>query len=172
LNLQGFNFHNSKLNGAAFIDCDLSNAEFDGCNFKDTFISNSILTGASLTDATLESIRLGKRTVFDQKEIAEFFFEKTQVSMRGAMTPCQGAINLKRVFEKLTRRGKGNKVQTNFITNTKLGGGAQAADLMKVAGSRGYFDYVDTRVKIKISLFDEVLSFVNDTRTASPNVRK
>src|SRR5205807_4622259 len=173
LNLADFSFHNSKLISAEFKSCNLSRAEFDGCDFKETFFSNdSVLVGASIKDAALESIRLDNRQVYDQKEIQKFFFDRTQIPQNEIHSPCQAAVNLRKVLEKLVRRGKGFKIPTNFVANTKLGGGTQAANIVGAEIKQGYLTQEGVRIKVRINLYEEVAKFVRNFGDVTPSLRE
>jgi hypothetical protein len=163
LNLPQADFQSSKLHSASFENCDLTLSKLNGCIFRETFISDTTkLNGAAVRGAVLESIRTDRKFLSEQKEIATFFYERTLIPQSENKGPCQAAINLKRIFEKLLRKGKGYKMPRTFLLNTKCGGGMEANKIIEELVRNDYFIAVDEYLRIPVKEYDSVAAYVGD----------
>ena len=159
LSLNQYDFSHSRLDATCFNDCNLKNANFNGCYFKNTaFKNNSDLSGATIKGAILESIEDEGKGYYDQKEIAKYFYKKTQITLERS-EPCQSTINLKRILSKLVRKGRGFKIPTKFISMTKCGGGITAEKCVKEAIRQGILYEEGEYIRIKNTYFDDVENF-------------
>jgi len=164
LNMEGFQFQNSDLTNSEFLNCKLKNSNFNNCYLKNTlFDSPSDLTGATTKGATFVFMRVGIRTIDDQKRISEYFYERTQVppEHRG---PCQAAINLTRILDKIVKKGRGFEVPKKFLIQTKCGGGIPASKCLETCIKNDLISESDERVKIKVKLFEDVERFVENRK--------
>jgi hypothetical protein len=134
------------------------------CYFKNTsFDILTDLTGATTKGATFVFIRVGPRTIDDQKRISEYFYERTQVppEHRG---PCQAAINLTRILEKVVKKGRAFEIPKKFLMQTKCGGGIPASKCLESCIKNDLISESGERVKIKLKLFEDVETFVEDRK--------
>jgi hypothetical protein len=162
LDMQGFEFSNSKLESTEFIDCNMNEAHFNGCHFRETVISDECsMVGASMVGTVLESIQSSKGTLYDQKEIQRFFYTMTKRPIEEIKGPCQAAINLKKLFEKFTRKGQGYNIPKNFVLGIKCPGGIPCTKLVEAALDNNYIEEYKEHLKIKVNRYIETVQFVN-----------
>lgn len=167
MNLANTNFKSSNLTLTEFINCNLQEACFDSCCLKDTYFdSKSNLANATFQCKIAESIKTENKTIADRNEINRFIFERTKISptLQG---PCQATINLRKVFEKFTKRGKGTAIPQKFVFQTKCGGGIPAEKCVEECLKKGYLLEEGVRLKARISSFGEIEKFVKEWK-ASP----
>lgn len=158
LNLRGFNFEGSNLSSVKFLNCNLEKANFNRCHFRDTFISEDCkLEGVSKRDAILDSISTEKRNINQQKEIQKYFYSKTDVSE--TLVPCQATVNLLRVIEKLLRKRRGQYTIRKYISVP-----GYAVKIISALDRRGYLTNSGDSVRIKISLYDELVTFYKELK--------
>jgi hypothetical protein len=160
LDLSGCEFQGSRLDSVTFLDCNLKGANLSGCHFKSTaFAGDCDLTQASTKDAILESIRDDKGNILgDLKEIREFFFERTQLPSE-RREPCQAVINLRKVLEKVVRKGKGMRIPKKFVTQTKCGGTISASLCIQEALRHSILSQEGQYVKVRVTAFEGVREF-------------
>jgi len=167
LNLKGFNFQNSNLTDVEFKNCDLTNANLDRCHFKNTFFDpNCRLTGAINRGAIFETIKTETKVLDDQKTIINYLYKRTQVEME-IKGPCQATINLKKILEKIVRKGLGFQMPKKFLLQTKCGGGIPAYEILEACIKHGLLSEIGEQIKIKINLFDEVEQFVKELKVTN-----
>ncbi len=160
LDMKGFQFQRSKLYSVRFEKCDLSNANFNACYFKDTLFDGECnLLGASIEEAILESVRREDgKLMYDQKEILAYLYKRTQVQPKRKQ-PCQAVINLRKVLEKLVRKGKGYSMPKKFLISTKCEGGVPSEKCVNASIKYRVLSEEGDYVKIRIDLFDKVKDF-------------
>ena len=162
LNLSTFNFEHSNLTDTEFINCDLTKARFNGCFFKNTFFDPRCkMEGATTKGAITEIIRAGTRVLDDQKEINRYFCEVTRTRMEQESN-CQAVINLRKVLEKLIRKGRGYNVPKTFLLRTKCGGRVPANKCVEACIENRIVHETGSSIRIRIDLFNEVERFVQN----------
>jgi len=160
LNLSAFDFQYSSLNDVKFVNCDLTKANFDGCHLKNTFFdSNCEMKDATTRGAIADVIRTEAKVLDNRKEIDRYFYEKTRIPME-QKTPCQAVINLRKVLEKIVRKGCGYNMQKRFLLLTKCGGGVPANKCVEACIENKIVSETNGRLRIRINLFNEVERFV------------
>jgi hypothetical protein len=170
LKLKDFNFQNSNLTDVEFKNCNLTNANLDGCYFKNTlFDPNCVLTGATNRGALFETIKTETKLLNDQKEIAKYFYERTLIPLE-QKGPCQATINLRKILEKIARKGRGFQIQKRSLLQTRCGGGIPGNKILEACIKHGLLSEIGEQIKIKINLFDEVERFVEELRPTN-NIR-
>lgn len=172
LDMHGFQFHGSRLDSVRFEKCNLSGANFNGCHFKNTFFDDACdLKGATTKDAIFDAIIIGNKSIYDKKEIDRFFYEKTEVASPRC-EPCQSAINLKRILEKIIRKGAGIKIPQKWLMQTKCSGGISAQRCVSMLLRNRILIEEGEKVKIKTNLFDEAKDFVANLSTTNNDFQK
>lgn len=172
LNLSGFGIQNSNLENTSFINCNLQNTDLSECDFKDTYFDNNCkMDNLEISNSMLQSIRLNDKTIYDQKEILSYFFKRTAKS-NPKTEPCQAAINLIKIFDKLIKKGKLFKLPKKFIISTKCAGGI-SADIIIDSSIRKGFIIEDNKsyLKLRHSLYEEVKDFTKN-RKLSDGINK
>ncbi len=158
LALQKTNFEDSILTGVKFIQCNLENASFDRSQFKETtFTLETNIHGATTRGAVLESIYDGDALLRIQKDIRNFFEARTMIETPANLNvPCQAVINLKKVLEKFTRRKRGHRIRTNFISWD-----VSAQSATELALKYGFLAYYHNQqyMQVKNSYFDSLTKF-------------
>lgn len=158
LDMNNFQFQGSKLDCTVFENCNLSNANFNGCLFKNTSIDDACnLSGVTTKDAIFESIIVDNKLIDNPKRIAEFFYRKTKVSPE-RLIPCPAAINLKKVLERLARKGKGTKIPKKFIIRISR------PEYVEEAIKGGILTEEEDYIKIKFQYYEDVKDFVENLR--------
>jgi hypothetical protein len=162
LNLNNFNIQRSNLTDVEFYKCNLSNAKLDGCYFKRTFFDLGCdMRGMTIKEAVLESIRKDAKVIDDLKEIRAYFYERTKVPEE-RNEPCQAVINLRKVLEKIVRKGRGMKVPKKFVSSMKCGGGIPTDEILKSCIDHGIMSEIGDYLRVKINIFDKVEQFVKN----------
>lgn len=162
LSLSAFDFRHSNLNDVKFIGCDLTKASFDGCHLKNTFFdSNCELTGATTKGAITDVIRTEARILDDRKAIDKYFYDKTRIPVE-QKTPCQAFINLRKILEKVVRKGGGYEIPKRFLFMTKCSGGVPADKCVEGCIDNRIISESGGKLRIRSSLFNEVEQFVRD----------
>ena len=162
LNLNNFNIQRSNLTDVEFYNCNLSNAKLDGCYFKRTFFDLECdMRGMTIKGAVLESIRKDAKVIDDRKEIRAYFYERTKV-WEERNEPCQAVINLRKVLEKIVRKGRGMKVPKKFVSSIKCGGRIPTDKILKSCIDQGIMSEIGDYLRVKINIFDEVEQFVKN----------
>jgi hypothetical protein len=159
MDLSNFNFQLSKLELVSFENCNLKNTNFNNSFLKDTFFdSRSNLSGATFKGAILESISDDKKNRNSINEIQEFLFARTRIRP-DRTEPCQAVVNLKRVLEKLVRKGRGYRIPKKFLIQVKCGGGITAEACLYASIKQGILLEEGEYIKIKNNLFDRISKF-------------
>jgi uncharacterized protein YjbI with pentapeptide repeats len=172
LNLNGFEMQNSRLENTQFINCNLEDVKFNGCHFDETSFDDTCnLIYASVDESIFESIKVNGKSIYDHKEILQYFYKQTTKRIEKT-EPCQASINLIKVWKRLASRGKGYIMHKKFILSRKCGGGMSSIFYLDSAVQHGYFteDHKGF-VKIKLIMFDEVIEFIKNKKS-SPGIKK
>jgi len=168
LNMSKFHFQNSRLDCVRFEKCNLENASFNGCYFKDTFFDNDCnLLNVTTKGAIYESISDPSKTYYNQKDISGFFYKRTKIALQ-IHEPCQALVNIRKIINKLTRKGKRYKMPKKFLANTKCGGGVSAKRYMDALVKEGILSEEGNYIRVRTNLFDGLRIFViNPTATTT-----
>ncbi|MBU1004507.1 MAG: pentapeptide repeat-containing protein [Nanoarchaeota archaeon] len=159
LNMSGFQFQNSKLDCVRFENCNLKEANLNGCYFKNTLFDNECdLINVTTKGAIYESISDSSKIYYNQKDISEFFYKRTDLPIQ-IHEPCQAIVNIRKITNKIARKGKRHKMPKKFLTNTKCGGGVPAVKYVEALIKEGLFSEEGDYVRVKTNLFDNLKAF-------------
>jgi len=171
LNLNNFSMQHSNLSSVEFHNCKLTNAKLDGCHLKNTFFDSKCeLGGMTLRGAILETIKTETKVLDDQKEIKEYFYHRTKVSVE-PKGPCQATINMRKVLDKIFKKGRGSQIPRKFLLQTKCGGGIPTDKVLEACIRNGLISEIGEEIRIKINLFDEIEQFIKELRVTD-NIRR
>ena len=167
LKLSAFDFQHSSLNDVKFIRCNLTKANFDWCHLKNTFFDSSCeMKGVTIRGAITDVIRTETKAIDNKKEIDKYFYEKTQIPIE-QKAPCQAVINLRKILEKVIRKGCGYNIPKKFLLLTKCSGGVPADKCVEACIAKKIVSETNGRLRIRINLFSDVERFVKNHELTS-----
>jgi hypothetical protein len=163
-------FTHSNLTNVEFHNCDLRKAKLNYCLIRGTFFDSKCnLEGLLINGANLESIRTEKGLIEDLNEIKKYFYERTGNSQYEG--PCQATLNLRKLLEKVVR--KGYEIPRKFLLQTKCPGGANASDILDACIRYGILSEKEGgKVMCRPGVFNEIKEFVKDTKKVSEKILK
>jgi len=170
LNLSNMDFTHSNLTNVEFHDCNLENAKLNHCLIRGTFFDSGCnLRGLSINGANLESIRTEKGLIEDLNEIKKYFYNRTGISQYEG--PCQATLNLRKLLEKVFRKGY-KPIPRKFLLQTKCTGGANASDILDACIKYGILSKRGDEVMCGTGVFNKIAEFVKDTKKVSEEILK
>jgi hypothetical protein len=171
LDLNDMDFTHSNLTNVEFYSCDLRKAKLNHCLIRGTFFDSKCnLEGLSINGANLESIRTEKGLIEDLNEIKKYFYNRTGISPYEG--PCQATLNLRKLLEKVVRKGY-KPIPRKFLLQTKCPGGANASDILDACIRYGILsEKGGDEVMCRPGVSNEIKEFVKDTKKVSEKILK